>query len=70
MTRTGQDVPNTDRRSGRCSLRGVALLAVATQELGRRRRVTFGKIKEVLDMPESHRGAAEVVRLVSQGRPP
>ena len=26
-------------------------MAVATQELGRRRRVTFGKIKEVLDMP-------------------
>jgi len=27
-------------------------LAVATQELGKRRRVTFGKIKEVLDMPD------------------
>ena len=27
-------------------------MAVATQELGRRRRVTFGKIKEVLEMPD------------------
>ena len=26
-------------------------MAVATQELGRRRRINFGKIKEVLDMP-------------------
>ncbi len=27
-------------------------MAVATQELGKRRRITFGKIKEVLDMPD------------------
>ena len=27
-------------------------MAVATQELGRRRRITFGKIKEVLDVPD------------------
>src|SRR5690606_7336016 len=33
-------------------LRGVAPLAVVTQELGKRERITFGKIKEVLDMPD------------------